>query len=147
MVRSAPALRAWLSNGVRYTNVADVRVFQSSFTALCLMESPYEYLSMAIANFIAGMAAYVGSAWLNGVRLHAENGELTELAVVVYFAVGTGFAFTLFPVLLGCKDRESRAVGDELDGFGKSRPELLHGRTMTMSEPATTKSRSASFRR
>ncbi|KAF1941228.1 hypothetical protein EJ02DRAFT_207201 [Clathrospora elynae] len=116
LVRSVPALRAWLSNGVRYTNNNDELVFQSSLASLTLLESPYEFISLAVANFVAGVSAYMWSAWANGLKLHQEEGALTGVAVLVYFAVGTGFAFTMFPLLLGSKDRESRAVGYALDG-------------------------------
>jgi len=41
----------------------------------------------------------------DGLKAQKEQG-LDGVAVVVYFAVATGFAFTMFPVLLGLKDRE-----------------------------------------
>jgi hypothetical protein len=120
VIRSAPALRAWLSNGVRYTNADGELVFQSSLAALTLLESPYEYLSIAITNFVAGIAAYLGSAYFGGVRLHGERGIWPELAVLVHFAAGTGFAFLVFPVLLGTKDKENRVARETLDGLHKA---------------------------
>ncbi|KAL6711037.1 hypothetical protein ACN47E_006912 [Coniothyrium glycines] len=120
VVRSAPALRAWLSNGIRYTNANGELVFQSSLASLTLLEAPYEYLSIAIVNFVVGVAAYLGSAFFSGIRLHSEKGLLPELAVLIYFAVGTGFAFSMFPLLLGTKDRENRITRQTLDDLDKA---------------------------
>lgn len=79
-------------------------VFQSSLASLTLLESPYEYLSLAVLNSVSGMATYLGSAWLNGVKLYPEEGALKDIVVLVYFAVGTGFSFSMFLILLGSKD-------------------------------------------
>lgn len=117
IVGDAPALRAWLSNGIRYTNSNDEAVFQSSLAALTLLESPYEYLGIAVTNFIVGMAAFMVGSWRDRAKLHAGDATLKETAVLIYFAVGTGFAMCMFPVLLGSKDQESRAVGHVLPGF------------------------------
>lgn len=119
VIRSAPALRAWLSNGIRYTNAEGDLVFQSSLASLTLLESPYEYLSIAIVNFVAGIAAYLGSAFFNGVKLHSEKGLFTEIAVLAYFAAGTGIAFSIFPMLLGTKDKENRVVRRTLEEMDK----------------------------
>lgn len=117
VVRSAAALRAWLSNGVQYKNGHEILVFQSSWASLNLLEGPYEFLSMAIMTFILGIAAYLGSAWLYKVDLHASDGPLADLSVILAFSVVTGFSFFMFPLLLGTKDRESNAVGGTLIGF------------------------------
>lgn len=119
-VRTAPALRSWLSNGIRYTNADGELVFQSSLASLTLLESPYEYLSIAIVNFVVGVSAYLGSAYFKGLSLHSEKGVLTNIAVIVYFAVGTGFAFSLFPLLLGTKDKEYRSIRDTLENLDKN---------------------------
>ncbi|KAH9864203.1 hypothetical protein J1614_010137 [Plenodomus biglobosus] len=124
VVGDAPALRAWLSNGIRYTNADDAFVYQSSLAALTLLESPYEYLGIAVSNFLTGMAAYMAGAWLDGRDLQTKDGALKETAVLVYFGVGTGFAMTMFPILLGMKDRESKAVGQVLPGFKNFHGEL-----------------------
>jgi hypothetical protein len=83
------------------------------------MEAPYEYISLAVANFVAGMAAYLWSSWSRGLAVQYETSWATGMAVLVYFAVGTGFAFSMFPVLLGSKDREIAATGCALDGLGQ----------------------------
>jgi hypothetical protein len=50
----------------------------------------------------------VWDVWKDRLEAQSEQG-LDGVAVVVYFAVATGFAFTMFPVLLGLKDREESA--------------------------------------
>jgi dolichyl-phosphate-mannose--protein O-mannosyl transferase len=51
------------------------------------------------------MSAYVWDVWKDRLETQKEQG-MDGVAIVVYFAVATGFAFTMFPVLLGLKDRE-----------------------------------------
>ncbi|CAN9113478.1 unnamed protein product [Alternaria alternata] len=105
VIRDARSFRRWLSNGVQYYNARERLVWQSSLTSLTLVEAPYELISLAVASFVAGMSAYVWDVWKDGLKAQKEQG-LDGVAVVVYFAVATGFAFTMFPVLLGLKDRE-----------------------------------------
>lgn len=48
---------------------------------------------------------------MNGVQLSQGAGSFVrgDGIAIVYFGVGTGFAFTLFPLLLGSKTIESKA--------------------------------------
>ncbi|EOA83963.1 uncharacterized protein SETTUDRAFT_155287 [Exserohilum turcica Et28A] len=107
-IRTASALRVWLSNGIQYRNVRSHLAWQSSLASLTLMEAPYELISLSVSNFVAGMSAYMWSAWKDQLDVQKEKAGMQGLAVLVYFAVGTGFAFSLFPVLLGSKDREGK---------------------------------------
>ncbi|EMD88101.1 hypothetical protein COCC4DRAFT_145495 [Bipolaris maydis ATCC 48331] len=116
-VRTASALRIWLSNGVQYRDSREHLVWQSSLASLTLMEAPYELISLAVTNFVCGMSAYMWSAWKENLPLQKEGDVLRRLAVLVYFAVGTGFAFTLFPVLLGAKDEEGKLGSMEMDSL------------------------------
>jgi len=77
------------------------------------MEAPYELISLAVANFIAGMAAYMWGVYKERLNLQLESGWAERVAVIVYFAFGTGFAFAMFPVLLGSKDREGKIAAEE----------------------------------
>jgi hypothetical protein len=81
--------------------------------ALNLLEMPYEFLSIAIANLVGGMATYLGSAWVYGVSLGVGS-RLGEMAIIVGFAIVIGYAAVLFPLLLGYKSRETRATGSVL---------------------------------
>ncbi|KAL1800521.1 hypothetical protein ACET3X_000863 [Alternaria dauci] len=105
VIRDARTFRRWLSNGIQYYNARERLVWQSSLTSLTLVEAPYELMSLAVASFVAGMSAYVWEVWKDRLEAQKEQG-LDGVAVVVYFAVATGFTFTMFPVLLGLKDRE-----------------------------------------
>lgn len=107
-IRSASALRVWLSNGIQYRNARERYVWQSSLASLTLMEAPYELISLSVSNFVAGMAAYMWSVWKDKLEVQKDKDGVKGLAVLVYFAVGTGFAFGMFPVLLGDKDREAK---------------------------------------
>lgn len=128
-VEDVPALRAWLSNGKLYTNADDAMAYQSSLAALTLLNSPYEYLGIAVTNFLVGVAAYMAGAWLDDRELHTDrDGMLKEAAVLVYFGVGTLFAMTMFPMLLGMKDRESRGVGQALPGCMRAYQEVQESR-------------------
>jgi hypothetical protein len=117
LLRTASALRVWLSNGVQYRDAHEHLVWQSSLASLTLMEAPYELISLAVSNFVCGMAAYMWSVWKYNLRVQKEDAVLPRASVLVYFAVGTGFAFTLFPVLLGSKDQEGRLAGGEMDSL------------------------------
>ncbi|KAH8719238.1 hypothetical protein GQ44DRAFT_712407 [Phaeosphaeriaceae sp. PMI808] len=116
VVTSAPALRAWFSNGVRYENAQGRVVYQSSMAAYQLLESPYEIISIAIGLLVGGITAYLGSAWVENLRL-SVGGRLGNIAVISCFTVGTGFAFVLFPLLLASKTRECEFAGNELLGL------------------------------
>jgi hypothetical protein len=105
VIRDAKSFRRWLSNGIQYHNARERLVWQSSLTSLTLVEAPYELISLAVASFVAGMSAYVWDVWKDRLETQKEQG-LNGVAIVVYFAITTGFAFTMFPVLLGLKDRE-----------------------------------------
>lgn len=113
VIYKASDFRMWLSNGVRYTNSCNQVVLQSSLASLTLMEAPYELISLAVANFVAGMAAYMWDAYKDRLDLQRESAWAESVAVVVYFAFGTGFAFAMFPVLLGSKDRECKIAEAE----------------------------------
>ena len=63
------------------------------------------------------MSAYMWNAWKDSLPLQKEGDALRRMAVLVYFAVGTGFAFTLFPVLLGGKDEEGKLGCMEMDSL------------------------------
>ncbi|RMZ73494.1 aspartate racemase [Pyrenophora seminiperda CCB06] len=110
VIYKASAFRLWLSNGIRYTNAENRVVLQSSLASLTLLEAPYELISLAVANFVAGMAAYMWGVYKQRLQLQMESGWAERVAAVVYFAFGTGFAFAMFPVLLGSKDRETQAA-------------------------------------
>lgn len=58
------------------------------------------------------MAAYLGSAWVKGVRLSSGGGSFVREDGVanVYFGVATGFALALSTLLLGSKSKESDAA-------------------------------------
>jgi hypothetical protein len=91
--------------------------------ALNLLELPYEFLSIAIANLVGGMATYLGSAWVYGVSLGVGS-RLGDVAIIVGFAVVIGYGVSLFPLLLGYKSREIRAAGSVLTEPG-SQPHVL----------------------
>lgn len=116
VIRSTPALRAWLSNGKQYQNNEGRFVYQSSMAALQLLNSAYELIAIAIIFLVGGIMAYLASAWVENVKL-STGGRLGDLAVIVCFVVGIAFALALFPTLLGCKIQETKFAGPELAGF------------------------------
>ena len=118
--RSPAALRAWLSNGVRYRNHQGDYVYQSSMTARHLLDGPYEFLAISVANFLAGMASYLGSAWVRNISLGNVEGNgqrLEDLAVIVYFGVGLIAAGSAFNMWILCKARERGLNGEVLEGL------------------------------
>jgi hypothetical protein len=119
-LRDVTELRLWLSNS-KVCTVNGRKVLRSSLTAHTLLDAPYELLTIAVANFVGGMTAYLGSSWVNGVQLSHNGGSFLrgDGVAIVYFGVGTGFAFTLFPLLLGSKAKESEAARDVLEDFGR----------------------------
>jgi hypothetical protein len=123
MMRSPLEVRDWLSSGVYYHDGQGRRLRRSSMAALNLLELPYEFLSIAIANLVGGMATYLGSAWVYGVSLSVGS-RLGDVAIIVGFAVVIGYGVSLFPLLLGYKSREIRAVGSVLAEPGPE-PQVL----------------------
>jgi hypothetical protein len=116
--RSPAALRAWLSNGVRYRNHQGNYVYQSSMTVRHLLDGPYEFLAISVANFLAGMASYLGSAWVRNISLGNVEGNgrrLEDLAVIVYFSVGLIAAASAFNLWILCKARERTLNGEVLE--------------------------------
>jgi hypothetical protein len=85
-----------------------------------LLDCPYEFLAISVANFMGGMASYLGSAWVKNIALGNDetNGRrLEDLAVIVYFGVGTIFAGSVFNLLLASKNKESNRTGDVFEEF------------------------------
>ncbi|RAR13714.1 hypothetical protein DDE83_002899 [Stemphylium lycopersici] len=87
-LRTAPALRIWLSNGVHYSNTNSTTHnttshlrWQSSLASLTLMEAPYELISLAVANFVAGIAAYMWSVWKEKLQQLANMSRLKPALV------------------------------------------------------------------
>jgi len=118
--RSPAALRAWLSNGVRYKNYQGDYVYQSSMTVRHLLDGPYEFLAISVADFLAGMASYLGSAWVRNISLGNVGGNgrrLEDLAVIAYFGVGLIAAGSAFNLWILCKARERRLNGEVLKGL------------------------------
>lgn len=89
-------------------------------TARHLLDGPYEFLAISVANFLAGMASYLGSAWVKNVSLGNIEGNgrrLEDLAIVVYFGVGLIAAGSAFNLWIMCKARERRLNGEVLEGL------------------------------
>lgn len=100
------AIRAWLSNGVRYINDQGQSVMQSSFLSHQLLQAPFELLCMAITLFLAAFGVYLGSAYTSNLVLSAGSIRTGNLGVLLAFIIGSVFGLSLFGHLLGGKDLE-----------------------------------------
>lgn len=106
-VEEPGAIRAWLSNGVRYTDYDGRDVFQSSAVSHNLLQAPFEFLCISITSFLVGFAVYLGSAWRQNLGLGlASEQAIGPLGVLIAFIVGAGFALALLGQVLGTKDIE-----------------------------------------
>jgi hypothetical protein len=108
-IRTRAELRRWL--GVQVVSADGKTVLRSSIAALNLLDMPHELRTIALANLLAGVATYkyLGSGSVYEVKLSA-GGALGDVAVIVAFAVVTGFAFALFLVLLGSRRGRRRGA-------------------------------------
>jgi hypothetical protein len=100
------AIRAWLSNGVRYTNAEGKMVMQSSILSHQLLQAPFELLCMAITLFLGAFGVYLGSAYTGDLALSAGSVRTGNLGVLLAFIIGSVFGLSLFGHLLGGKDLE-----------------------------------------
>ncbi|KAF2716045.1 hypothetical protein K431DRAFT_236252 [Polychaeton citri CBS 116435] len=109
-------VRAWLSNGRRYTNHKGDCVFQSSYSSHQFLQAPYELLGMSITLFILAFSIYLGSALTRHIKLNVKpNGEETgNLGVLIAFLVCGAFALCMFGQLLGAKDLENDTCLEEM---------------------------------
>jgi hypothetical protein len=111
------AIRAWLTNGVRYTNAEGREVFQSSIISQQLLQAPFELLCISITTFLAGIGVYLGSAMTQHLKLGSEDEIIGNRGVLVAFVVGSAFALSLLGQLLGGRDLENRRCRDLTEHF------------------------------
>ncbi|KAL9618177.1 MAG: hypothetical protein Q9160_007073 [Pyrenula sp. 1 TL-2023] len=104
--QSPSAIRAWLSNGVFYTNAEDRRVMQSSLVSYQLLQAPFELLCISITLFLGAIGVYLGSALNQNIPLSSPRIFEGNRGVLIAFVIGTFFALSLFGQLLGGRDVE-----------------------------------------
>lgn len=98
------AARAWLSNGVRYTNARAESSLQSSIVAHMILNAPFEIVSMAITLFMVGLGLYLGLGMTAGVNL--STGANDNRGVLISFVIPTFFILVMFGWMMGMKDLE-----------------------------------------
>lgn len=120
------AIRAWLSNGVKYVNEEGHERLQSSIVSHNLLQAPFELLCISITTFLLGFGVYLGSAYHYDVPLGVEN-SIGNRGVLIAFCVGTVFALALLGQVLGGKDVERNRFLREYnkDGTEKAEPIAL----------------------
>ena len=99
------AIRAWLSNGVRYQNSEGREALQASIVSHNLLQAPFELLCISITTFVLGFATHLGSAMVEKVPLGVEE-SIGNRGVLIAFCIGTAFALGLLGQVLGGKDVE-----------------------------------------
>lgn len=99
------AIRAWLSNGIRYQNAEGREALQASIVSHNLLQAPFELLCISITTFIMGFAVHLGSAYVEKVPLGVEE-SIGNRGVLIAFCIGTAFALGLLGQVLGGKDVE-----------------------------------------
>lgn len=101
------AIRAWLTNGVRYTNYNGREVFQSSIVSHQILQAPFELLCISITSFIGGIGVYLGSCVTQEIKLGIEE-KIGNRGVLIVFGISTFFALSLLGQLVGGHDREEK---------------------------------------
>lgn len=110
--------RAWLMNGVRYTNAEGKEVFQSSTVSHQLLQVPFELLCISITTFIGGIGVYLGCALTEGLQLGGEeSSNIGNRGVLITFLMSLAFALGLLGQLLGLKDMEYISCRDSIATF------------------------------
>ncbi|KAF2101673.1 hypothetical protein NA57DRAFT_18225, partial [Rhizodiscina lignyota] len=99
------AIRAWLSNGVRYLSADGIETLQSSVVSHNLLQAPFELLCISITTFLLGFGVHLGSAYVENVPLGVEE-SIGNRGVLIAFCIGTAFALGLLGQVLGGKDVE-----------------------------------------
>ncbi|QDS73268.1 hypothetical protein FKW77_004733 [Venturia effusa] len=69
-IEEPAAIRAWLTNGIRYVNCEGREVYQSSTNSHQLLQAPFELLCISFSTFIAGIGVYLGSAMTQHINLY-----------------------------------------------------------------------------
>lgn len=127
---SAETLRRWLWNGIiRNTSIelsaSDLeagreqdskQIRESSLTSNILLQAPFELLGIAISLFLGALAAYLGLAMCERVRLGTGPSPNNE-AVLIAFLICTAFTLSVFGQALGQKDREKERCKSVLEGL------------------------------
>ncbi|KAF9056709.1 hypothetical protein BDP27DRAFT_1242425 [Rhodocollybia butyracea] len=115
-------VRAWLSNGVYYTNQKGDETFQSSYISHLFLQLPYELMGISISLYLGSIGIYLGSAYVQRVplTLGVDGESVGNLGVLFAFIVCTTFPLLVFSQLLGGKEMESEKCAEEmrLHAFG-----------------------------
>ncbi|KAE9962407.1 hypothetical protein BLS_000355 [Venturia inaequalis] len=106
-IEEPAAIRAWLTNGVRYVNCEGKEVYQSSAHSHQLLQAPFELLCISFSTFIAGIGVYLGSAMTQHINLGSEPEKIGNRAVLIAFMSTTAFALGMLGQLLGGTDLEN----------------------------------------
>ncbi|PGH05836.1 hypothetical protein AJ80_08284, partial [Polytolypa hystricis UAMH7299] len=137
-VEEPGAIRAWLSNGIRYVNYQGKEVYQSSTVSHNLLQLPFEFLCISITAFLLGFAVYLGSSWKQDLHLGlAAEQKVGNVGVLIAFIVGSTFALLLLGQILGTRDVErNRFLNQNSDGSIKSSKEGGGGIAPTLGTPS-----------
>jgi hypothetical protein len=115
------AIRAWLTNGRKYTSMDGSLVFQSSTVSHQLLQVPYELLCISITTFLTALGIYYGSALRNQVRFGTVSAgqdiDVGNRGVLIAFVVSTAFSLSLLGQLLGGKDVEDKRCRKLTEAF------------------------------
>lgn len=139
-IEEPAAIRAWLTNGVRYINCEGKEVYQSSTISHQLLQAPFELLCISFSTFIAGIGVYLGSAMTQHINLGIESEKIGNRAVLIAFMITTAFALGMLGQLLGGTDLENikcRALTEDFK---------WHGNEMVLDEVGRKSRESAALR-
>jgi hypothetical protein len=123
-IEEPAAIRAWLTNGVRYVNCEGMEVYQSSMISHQLLQAPFELLCISFSTFIAGIGIYLGSALTQHIKLGSEDEKIGNRAVLIAFMITTAFALGLLGQLLGGMDLENKRCRSLTEDFKWSGNEM-----------------------
>jgi hypothetical protein len=124
-VEEPAAIRAWLTNGVRYVNYEGKEVYQSSMISHQLLQAPFELLCISFSTFIGGIGIYLGSALTQHLKLGSEDEKIGNRAVLIAFMITTAFALAMLGQLLGGMDLENKRCRTLTEDFKWSGNEMM----------------------
>jgi hypothetical protein len=124
-IEEPAAIRAWLTNGVRYINREGKEVYQSSMISHQLLQAPFELLCISFSTFIGGIGIYLGSALTQHLKMGSEDADYGNRAVLIAFILTTVFALGMLGQLLGGMDLENKKCRTLTEDFKWSGNEMM----------------------
>lgn len=108
-------IRAWLSNGVLYSNAAGETILQSSGLSNQLLRIPFELLCLCITTYLISIGIFICFALTNHVNQSSDNIFVSNHVALIAFGMLFSLALVILGLLLGGKEIEKQKLEKSSD--------------------------------